>query len=87
MQYQVTISTSMENMTGYRLLTSIRANDLAQAKKQIIDTNIKYPDWDMVLHNPQSFDDNIIMPIGLIDKKGQWIQKYPDWASLSTFIK
>jgi hypothetical protein len=87
MQYQVTVSTSMETITEYRLLCSIRANDIESANEQITNTNNRYPDWDMQLHNDTAFPDNFTMPIGLIDKKGLWIKKYPDWASLSTFIQ
>jgi hypothetical protein len=87
MQYQATVSTCIEEMTGYRLLLSIRANDLAEAKRHIEKINNDYPDWDMVLHNDTAFPDNVIMPVARIDKKGQWIEKLPDWASLSTITK
>lgn len=86
-QYQATCSTSIEQVTGYRLLVSIYANSLDDAKKQIENVNKRWTDWDMVLHNETAFPDDVIMPIGLIDAKGEWHKEYPDWASLSTIRK
>ena len=87
MQYQVTVSTAIEEMTGYRLLVSVKANNIDEVKRHIESINKDYPDWDMVLHNDKAFPDSVIMPVARIDAKGKWIEKLPDWASLSTISK